>query len=375
MVSGSYLFTSESVSCGHPDKLCDQISDAILDKYLSQDKSARVAIETLFKGKNLVIAGEVTSFVELTHDDFSAISQEVLTDCNYNEETFGCPLNEISLHLFLSKQSPDISRGVDKYNGLGAGDQGLMFGFACKETNSLMPFAIHWCHRLMEKHKQVVKNNKALGPDAKCQITAVYENSHPTAIETIVFSSQHAENVSVETLREIIIEEIIKTTIPANYLKKTRYLINPTGKFVLGGPLADAGLTGRKIIVDTYGGYARHGGGAFSGKDPTKVDRSGAYMARHIAKSLVANDMCSFAEVQISYSIGISEPVAIYINSDSPDNEDLVAFVKDKFPLSVSGIINYLELSNQRYLETAAFGHFGRVSSSSFSWEKIELFK
>lgn len=368
-----FIFSSESVSCGHPDKICDQISDAVLDHCLSLDKSSRVACEVLFKGQDVVIAGEITSSAKLNEETFAGIVRKVLLEANYNHQTLGCRFDDLRIHNFISQQSPDIARGVDGEK-LGAGDQGLMFGYACRESPELMPFGIYYCHRLMEAHKELVKSNPGtLGPDAKCQLSVKYENGAPVEIVTVVFSSQHYENISQDVVTELLVDGVVKKVIPEIYLKNTKYLINPTGRFVIGGPVADCGLTGRKIIVDTYGGYARHGGGAFSGKDPTKVDRSGAYMARHIAKWLVKNGYAERVETQLAYCIGVPEPVSVYVNSFNtsimPDSE-LARIVRDTFDLTPSGIISSLDLLNQKYLETASFGHFGRLSETSFSWER-----
>ncbi|MCS6961408.1 MAG: methionine adenosyltransferase [Deltaproteobacteria bacterium] len=371
-----YLFSSESVSCGHPDKICDQISDAILDYCLERDKNSRVACEVLFKGFDVVIAGEITSSVDVNQEVLSNLVLQVLEDANYGAHTLGCEFSELRLHNFLSKQSEDISRGVNQDNKLGAGDQGIMFGFATVEAPDFMPFGIYYAHRLMERHKHVCKAYPTLlGPDAKCQLTVQYEDGKPVKISRLVFSSQHFPDVRVEKLKELIVEEIVKKVLPSSFLDGTEYYVNPTGRFVVGGPVADCGLTGRKIIVDTYGGYSRHGGGAFSGKDPTKVDRSGAYVARHIAKKVVALGWAEKVEVQLGYCIGKPEPVSFCLNTFGTEKmkmNEILEFIRTRYDLSVSGIINQFDLLNQKYLPTAAFGHFGRSWDGSFSWENVD---
>ncbi len=371
----AYLFTSESVSCGHPDKLCDQISDAILDFCLNKDKGSRVACEAFFKGKTVVVGGEISSEANLNEDALRDLILGVLKESNYEPESLGFNFEDINILSLLTRQSPDISQGVDRELDLGAGDQGLMFGFACSETEAMMPFGIHYAHRLMEKHKEVVKVNNYLKPDAKCQLTVLYEGFVPLKIVRLVFSSQHSESIDMKDVKEIIVEDIIKKIIPKEYLDGTEFLINQTGRFVLGGPIADCGLTGRKIIVDTYGGYARHGGGAFSGKDPTKVDRSGAYMARFLAKTVVKRGLAERCEVQLSYCIGRSEPMSVYVdcfNTEKIPVQDIINFINTNFDLTPKGIIETLDLFNQKYLPTACFGHFGRIQTGSFSWERTD---
>ncbi|MCS6893301.1 MAG: methionine adenosyltransferase [Deltaproteobacteria bacterium] len=369
-----YLFSSESVSCGHPDKLCDQISDAVLDYCLERDQYSKVACEVLFKGKDVVIAGEISADLTINEQICFDLVVGILKDSNYDEESLGFAFTDLRLHYMVTQQSPDIRMGVEKAGELGAGDQGLMFGYACAETQALMPFGIFYAHQLMQKHREICKKNRLIKPDAKCQITVEYENSKPVGIKTIVFSSQHSDEINQKNLKELLIEEVVKSVIPQEYLVHTDYLINQTGRFVVGGPVADCGLTGRKVIVDTYGGYARHGGGAFSGKDPTKVDRTGAYMARHLAKTVVANKLADRCEIQISYCIGKSEPVALFVNcfnSEKLSTDQIVDLLLRNFDLTPAGIIKYLKLNQQKYLPTAVFGHFGRQEPCSFSWENI----
>ena len=363
-----YYFTSESVTEGHPDKLCDTISDAILDSYLAQDKNARVAVETFASGNEITIAGQVTANGEV---DVEKLVREKIKEIGYDNEKLDMDYRTCLIHINITKQSPDIAMGVDVG---GAGDQGIMFGYACSDTEELMPFAISMAHKLSKRLTEVRKSKEIpyLRPDGKTQVTVEYEGDTPKRIETILISTQHNADVEQEDLKKDIIEKVIKKVIPKNMLdENTKIYINPTGRFVIGGPLGDTGLTGRKIIVDTYGGYSRHGGGAFSGKDPSKVDRSAAYMLRHIAKNLVANGYCKKCEIQISYAIGMKEPLSIYINTfgtGTKSEEELVNLVKEKFDLTPAGIIDYLNLKRPIYEKTTNYGHFGK---EELPWEKI----
>ena len=363
-----YYFTSESVTEGHPDKLCDTISDAILDSYLAQDKNARVAVETFASGNEITIAGQVTANGEV---DVEKLVREKIKEIGYDNERLDMDYRTCLIHINITKQSPDIAMGVDVG---GAGDQGIMFGYACSDTEELMPFAISMAHKLSKRLTEVRKSKEIpyLRPDGKTQVTVEYEGDTPKRIETILISTQHNADVEQEDLKKDIIEKVIKKVIPKNMLdENTKIYINPTGRFVIGGPLGDTGLTGRKIIVDTYGGYSRHGGGAFSGKDPSKVDRSAAYMLRHIAKNLVANGYCKKCEIQISYAIGMKEPLSIYINTfgtGTKSEEELVNLVKEKFDLTPAGIIDYLNLKRPIYEKTTNYGHFGK---EELPWEKI----
>ena len=375
-MSKNYLFTSESVSEGHPDKLADQISDAILDEILKQDKNARVACETLVKTGMALVAGEITTSAWV---DIEELVRNVITETGYDNASKGIDGRTCSVINAIGKQSRDIAQGVDRgsLEDLGAGDQGLMFGFATNETPTLMPSAIYYSHLLMRKQEELRKTAKLawLRPDAKAQVTLTYENDKPKFIDTIVLSTQHDESISQKELHDAVIEEIIKEVIPAELITKdTKYHINPTGVFLIGGPQGDCGLTGRKIIVDTYGGAAHHGGGAFSGKDPSKVDRSGAYMGRYIAKNIVAAGLADKCEVQVAYAIGVAKPVSLMVNTFGTgkitDNqiENLVAEV---FDLRVGKIIENLDLLRPIYRKTSNYGHFGR-ELPEFSWEKID---
>ena len=365
---GKYYFTSESVTEGHPDKLCDTISDCILDEYLKQDKSARVAVETFASGNRITIAGQVTANGEV---NIEKLVREKIKEIGYDNENIDIDYRTCKIDINITKQSPDIALGVDVG---GAGDQGIMFGFACDETPEYMPYAISMAHKLSKRLTEVRRNKeiKYLRPDGKTQVTVEYENDRPKRIETILVSTQHDEEISQEKLKKDVIEKVIKPVIPENMIDKdTKIYINPTGKFVIGGPLGDTGLTGRKIIVDTYGGYARHGGGAFSGKDASKVDRSATYMLRHIAKNIVANGYAKKCEIQISYAIGMKEPLSIHVNTFGTgiiSEEALITKIKGKFDLTPDGIINYLELDKPIFSLTTNYGHFGK---ENLAWEKV----
>ncbi|MDJ1407391.1 MAG: methionine adenosyltransferase [Candidatus Midichloria sp.] len=365
------LFSSESVSEGHPDKIADQVSDAILDAIIALDHNARVACEVLVKNNIILVAGEITTTAWI---DIEKTVKDVVASIGYNDPELGFDAHSCSPISAIGQQSHNIALGVNSKadKELGAGDQGMMFGFACNETEALMPLPIYYAHQLMQRQAEV-RHKKILPwlrPDAKTQITAKYENYRPISIETIILSTQHSVGVSHKQITEGVIEEIIKPVIPTHLLHKdTKFFINPTGCFVIGGPVADCGLTGRKIIVDTYGGAARHGGGAFSGKDPTKVDRSAAYMARHVAKNIVATGLASRCEIQIAYAIGITEPVAIYancFNTNKIPEEEILQLIKEKFDFRPAQIIDYLKLRRPIYRATANYGHFGR---SGFNWE------
>ncbi len=382
-----YLFTSESVSKGHPDKVADQISDAILDAALSQDKDSRVACETLVNTGLVVISGEITTKAEL---DYPTIARKVIKDIGYDHPGLGFDADSCAVIVAVDKQSPDIAQGVDARaaegkndDQQGAGDQGMMFGYAVNETPELMPLPISLSHKLMAKLQELRESGKIkwLRPDAKSQVTVEYdENDKPIRVDTVVISTQHDPDVKGKILthaqiEKSIVNDLIKKVIPANLLdKKTRFLVNPTGKFVVGGPHGDCGLTGRKIIVDTYGGMGRHGGGAFSGKDPSKVDRSGAYAARYVAKNIVAAGLADRCEVQLSYAIGFSQPVSILVRTFGTGkiaDTKIEALVKENFDLTPAGIVNMLNLKTPGYAETAALGHFGR-SGKRFTWEKTD---
>ena len=382
-----YYFTSESVSPGHPDKLCDHLSDSILDHVLEQDKHSRVACETFVKGKEnqpgtVVIGGEITTRGNL---DIDNLIRETILEIGYDSNELGFNGNECEIIKLLTKQSPDIQMGVDRSDQKkqGAGDQGLMFGYASDETEFLMPSPIYYSHRLVEKQTELLKSKKVswLRPDAKSQVTFQYENDKPTFVDTVVLSTQHSSEIDLEELREFVKNEIIFRVIPNSLInEKTRIFINPTGNFVEGGPLGDSGLTGRKIIVDTYGGMARHGGGAFSGKDPSKVDRSAAYAARYIAKNIVAANLATRCEIQLSYAIGVAEPTSTLVNTFGTgviSDEKLSGIINNVFDLTPYGIITSLDLLNVKYKPTAGFGHFGR-NDKNFTWEqtdKVDILK
>ncbi len=366
-----FLFTSESVTEGHPDKIADQISDAVLDAILEQDPTGRVACETLVTTGLAVIAGEITTNARV---NYKQIVRDTIDEIGYNDASYGYDCNTLSVMDAVGTQSPDIAQGVDTG---GAGDQGLMFGFACNETDELMPLPIQLAHNLTRKLSESRRSGELeyLRPDGKSQVTVEYRDGKPFRVEAVVISTQHAEEVSTETLRSDILEKIIKTTIPADLLDDdTKFHINPTGRFVVGGPMGDAGLTGRKIIVDTYGGYAPHGGGAFSGKDPTKVDRSAAYMARYIAKNIVASGLADKCTVQLAYAIGVAEPVSIRVDTHGTgrvDEDKLSEAVRSNFELTPKGIIETLDLRRPIFKATARFGHFGRTNDE-FTWEKTD---
>lgn len=367
------VFTSESVSEGHPDKIADQISDAVLDAILTKDRKARVACETFVKTGMVLIGGEITTTAWVDVED---IARQVIKEIGYNSSEMGFDWASCAILSAIGKQSPDIAQGVDNQqtNILGAGDQGLMFGFACRETDVLMPAPIAYAHRLMQRQSMLRKQNILpwLRPDAKCQLTLRYENGKPVAVDTIVFSTQHTPDIKHSDLCEAVREEIIKPVLPSAWLiDQTRYFINPTGRFVIGGPLGDCGLTGRKIIVDTYGGMARHGGGCFSGKDPSKVDRSAAYAARHVAKNIVAAGIADKCELQISYAIGVAEPTSISIDTFGtghlPD-QTIIELIHQHFDLTPQGIIDQHDLLRPIYQQTAAYGHYGR---ENLPWERL----
>ena len=377
---GEYLFTSESVSEGHPDKVADQISDAILDAILAQDPTARVAAETLVNTGLAVLAGEVTTTAVV---DYIKVARQTITDIGYNSSELGFDANGCAVLVGYDQQSPDIAQGVNEGEGLdldqGAGDQGLMFGYACDETDTLMPFAIYYSHRLMQRQSELRKNGTLpwLRPDAKAQLTVVYdeETGQVKRIDTVVLSTQHNPEVDYDTLRTAVIEQIIKPVLPADMLtEQTKYLVNPTGRFVIGGPQGDCGLTGRKIIVDTYGGAAPHGGGAFSGKDPSKVDRSAAYACRYVAKNIVAAGLAKQCQIQVSYAIGVAEPTSISVHTfgtGAVSEAKLTELVRAHFDLRPKGIVQMLDLLRPIYRKSAAYGHFGR-EEDEFTWEKTD---
>lgn len=379
-----WIFTSESVTEGHPDKVCDQISDAIVDEILKDDKDARVACETMATTGLILITGEITT---KTYVDFTKIAREVLEDIGYNRAKFGFDATTCAVLSAIKDQSADIAIGVDRFkdknfdedefDAIGAGDQGMMFGYACKETDEYMPLPISLAHKLSRKLSEIRKNNtlEYLRPDGKSQVSVEYENGIPKRIENVVISAQHSPDVSIKDLRNDIKKEVIDTILPKNLVdENTSFYINPTGRFVVGGPMGDAGLTGRKIIVDTYGGYARHGGGAFSGKDPTKVDRSAAYYARYIAKNLVASGVCDKVEIGLAYAIGLARPTSIYVETFGtgkiPDNE-IEKLVNRHFDPRPAAIIKNLNLLRPIYRQVASYGHFGR-NDLDLSWEKLD---
>jgi len=370
------VFTSESVSEGHPDKMADQISDAVLDAIIKEDPYARVAVETMVKTGMAIIAGEVTTN---TYVDLEDIVRQVIVDIGYNSSDVGFDGATCAVLNAIGKQSADISMGVDEKEDkqIGAGDQGLMFGYATNETETLMPAPLFYSHRLVERQAKLRKNGVLpwLRPDAKSQVTIRYEEGKPVAIDAVVLSTQHNPSISLADLREAVLEEIIKPVLPAEWLHEgTLYHINPTGNFVIGGPMGDCGLTGRKIIVDSYGGMARHGGGAFSGKDPTKVDRSAAYAGRYVAKNIVAAGLAEKCEIQVSYAIGVADPTSISINTFGTgkiSDEQIIKLVREMFDLRPRGIIEMLDLRRPIYRDTAAYGHFGR-ELPNFTWEKTD---
>jgi S-adenosylmethionine synthetase len=376
----SYIFTSESVSAGHPDKVCDQISDAILDAYLSADPESRVACETMIKNNLVFVAGEITS---LANPNIEEIVRKTILGIGYNDDALGFNGNTCEIKNLLSQQSLDIAQGVNEGEGeneeQGAGDQGLMFGYACNETESLMPLPIDLAHRLVKKQTELMRSGELpwLRPDAKSQVSVVYGNNGKSikGLSAIVLSTQHSESISQQEIKDLVIEKIISPIVPKEWmLESTKIFINPTGKFVIGGPVGDCGLTGRKIIVDTYGGMARHGGGAFSGKDPSKVDRSAAYASRYVAKNIVAAGLADYCEIQVSYAIGVAEPTSININtfdSEKISKEKLYALVNKHFDLRPKSIIEMLNLKNISYLPAAAVGPFGRLAND-VSWEKTD---
>jgi len=380
MPAKDFLFTSESVSEGHPDKMCDQISDAILDALIAQDPDSRVACETLAKTGMVVVAGEITTRATINYAD---VVREVVQDIGYTSSELGFDATTCSVLSAIGQQSPDISQGVTEGEGLhkeqGAGDQGMMFGFACDETKEFMPFPIYTAHRLVEALTQARKSGQLpfLRPDAKSQVTVHYKDGKPARADTVLISTQHNPDATYNTIKEAVIEDIIKRVVPKEFIdNKTIFLVNPTGRFVHGGPFADCGLTGRKIIVDTYGGYGRHGGGAFSGKDPSKVDRSAAYMARYIAKNVVAAGLATRCEVQVAYAIGMAAPVSVLVDTFGtgvlPD-ERISKVVTEIFDLRPAEIVKTLSLKRPIYRPTAAYGHFGRpAEGEKFTWERID---
>ena len=372
-----HLFTSESVSEGHPDKVSDQISDAILDAILAIDPKARVAAETLCNTGLVVLAGEITTHANV---DYIGVARDTIKRIGYDNADYGIDYKSCAVMVCYDKQSPDIAQGVDEGSGLdldqGAGDQGLMFGYACDETPELMPAAIYYAHRIVERQSQLRKDGRLpwLRPDAKSQVTLRYVDGKPVGIDTVVLSTQHAPEMEHKSIEEAVIEMIIKPVVPSAWLNNTRYLVNPTGRFVVGGPQGDCGLTGRKIIVDTYGGAAPHGGGAFSGKDPSKVDRSAAYAGRYVAKNIVAAGLASRCQIQVSYAIGIAKPTSVMVTTFGTgkiSDEKLAELVREHFDLRPKGIVQMLDLLRPIYQKTAAYGHFGR-EEPEFSWERTD---
>ncbi len=375
-MAGNHLFTSESVSEGHPDKVADQISDSILDAILTQDPKARVACETLINTGMVVLSGEITTSAWV---DMQEVARNTIKRIGYNSSEMGFDWESCAVLTAIDKQSADIAKGVDESSDhdQGAGDQGLMFGYASNETDVLMPAPITYAHRLVKRQAEVRKNGTLpwLRPDAKSQVTFRYENNKPVAIDAVVLSTQHSPEVSNDVIREAVMDEIIKPVLPSEWLSdKTEFFINPTGRFVIGGPVGDCGLTGRKIIVDTYGGMARHGGGAFSGKDPSKVDRSAAYAGRYVAKNIVAAGLAERCEIQVSYAIGVSEPTSISIETFGTgkiSDERITQLVRDQFDLRAKGLVTMLDLLRPIYSATAAYGHFGRTETE-FTWERTD---
>jgi S-adenosylmethionine synthetase len=379
-MSNTYLFTSESVSAGHPDKVCDQISDAVLDAYLAEDPDSRVACETMIKNNMVFIAGEITS---KGSPDLEPVVRKTIKDIGYDSDEYGFNGDNCEFTNLISEQSPDISQGVTEGGGVdqeqGAGDQGLMFGYACKETESLMPLPIDLSHRLVKQQADVMKSGEIswLRPDAKSQVSVIYSNDGKKieGLSAVVLSTQHDDDVTHSEIESQVMEKIIRPIVPSEWLtNKTDIFINPTGKFVIGGPVGDCGLTGRKIIVDTYGGMARHGGGAFSGKDPSKVDRSAAYASRYVAKNIVAAGLADFCEIQVSYAIGVAKPTSIFVETFSSEKvakEVIVKLVEEEFDLRPKSIIEMLDLKRPIYQQTAAYGHFGRTDIE-LSWEKTD---
>jgi S-adenosylmethionine synthetase len=376
MAAEQFLFTSESVAEGHPDKMCDQISDAILDAHIAQDPNARVACETLIKTGLVVVAGEITSGANI---DYHSLIRNVVNEIGYDHSDKGFDGNTCGILVALEQQSLDISQGVTAGQGLhseqGAGDQGMMFGYACDETESLMPMSIDYSHRLLERYANLRKGGAMdwARPDAKSQVTVEYKDGKPVRVHTVVISAQHSPAISLEDIRTQVVEDVIRPVIPANLIDDDTIIhVNPTGRFVVGGPMGDCGLTGRKIIVDTYGGHGAHGGGAFSGKDPSKVDRSAAYVSRYIAKNLVAAGYASKCLIQLAYAIGVAEPVSVMIDSygtGEVSDERLAICARELFPTKPASLIQHLDLKRPIYQETAAYGHFGRPN---FSWEKTD---
>ena len=372
------LFTSESVSEGHPDKVADQISDSIVDAIFSEDTTARIACETMINTGMVVLSGEITTSANI---DYQTVARNTISEIGYTSEAMGFDSDSCEVLVSIDKQSPDIAQGVNEGEGMdldqGAGDQGLMFGYACNETDVLMPCPITYSHLLVKRQADIRKSGQLnwLRPDAKSQVTVAYEDSKPISIDTVVLSTQHDPDIEHKDIEKAVIDEIIKPVLPENMISsKTRYLVNPTGRFVIGGPVGDCGLTGRKIIVDTYGGMARHGGGAFSGKDPSKVDRSAAYAARYVAKNIVAAGLAERCELQLSYAIGVAEPTSISIETfgtGKVDQEKLIGAIRDNFDLRPKGIINMLDLLRPIYQQTAAYGHFGR-SDIDLPWERTD---
>lgn len=375
------FFTSESVTEGHPDKLCDYISDSILDAYLKEDSKSRVGCEVVAGKDTIFVTGEITSKTSI---NIEKVVRKSIKDIGYFGKGIDIDFKTCKIIVNLSKQSEDIALGVDKSleekeggdNSLGAGDQGMMFGYACKETKEYMPLGVSLAHKLSKRLSFVRKKGiiDGLGPDGKVQVTIEYDDDTPLRVDTIVISSQHTSNKNLNILKKEIIKEVIEYIVPSRFLKNTRYLINPTGRFVIAGPLGDSGLTGRKIIVDTYGGYAKHGGGAFSGKDATKVDRSASYMARHLAKNVVANGYAIKCEIQLSYAIGVAKPISIYVNTfntNTISEDEIINKIKNNFDLTPNGIINYLDLQKPIYKKTTNYGHFGK---NNLPWEKIVKF-